>query len=205
MRSSWSPTRSKLYASGKGLAPELQILFSVVEALDRFVLQQRGFSDMTAFLAYGTVSRFAAVVANITEIIPVGRGVIHGYQSWLYRLPSKKHGIWIAVESGEHDYVSMPGFGDWQKTGPFLLDYVTIIGHEIGHVARGHKGVEVSKVSALRPFPPMGIPEEWEAWLWAEYLRAFVLADYSAKTKRKRNVDLAPSLFLHRRCHDRGP
>ena len=206
MKRTWSSTRANLQ-NNKGISPEVAILLSVTVSLDQFLLKDSTFSDTTAFLGSPrTIESYARAVANVVEIMPVGRSVIKGYQSWLYRVASPHHnGIWIAVEDGDHDYVSKPRISDWwREPNVFLLDYVTIIAHEVGHVARNHRGLEVATVPSLNPFPAMGISEEWEAWLFAEYFRAFILADHSAKSKQDRNVDSAPGLFLHRRCHADG-
>jgi len=60
---------------------------------------------------------------------------------------------------------------------------LAILSHEIGHVVLRHIKPDTKFItSSLGPVAPIKLPQEWEAWLYAGFLRGFVFAEIGGST-----------------------
>jgi hypothetical protein len=186
----------------------MPILWAVVTALDDYWDHcdkvHAEFSSTTAFLkgSRKQIATFANVVAEIKDILPCGKRIIHGYMSWLNKSDTAEIEVWIASDYRMEDhYTAWPYTFEWtdQKSWRLCVDQIAIIAHEIGHLLLKHQGLDIEVLPTDKKFPWMSPTEEWEAWLFSKFFCAYIISDYSLETRNAEGVDRAVDLFLHRR------
>jgi len=185
----WSPRRYEIWANRyhRAISPEVAILSEAVAALDDFDRHCRPLTglvfDVRQLLDYNVLKQFLAREFKITEWWPIGAKRIRNYPSWLRKAPDGKTShVWIGTGDPQIDYLP-PGAPDWGKANRPILKLLALLFHEGGHMRLNHRSVDVSSLPPGALFPSMWPDDEWEAWLFAEFLRAFIVADYAAWAK----------------------
>jgi len=123
--------------------------------------------------------------AQITGIMPVGKAVLLGYKSWL----AQSGGYPIIAVTAELYSETAKAPGGQARAQSLLL---AITAHEAGHeLMRPPEKPRkfVTKSASLILAEPETLESEEEAWLFAGFLRAFVLADVAGQ----RQPDTAPN------------
>lgn len=190
----WSEMRLSLFGKKK-IAPEFLILAKVERGLDEYSTLKKGDFNIQQLFNDCVLNDFCLKGYKVIEILPV-EGVIKNYHSWLYKANGGNYGICISTKTEDGKRIVPDLVARKKEPSATLLNFISIIAHELGHIALEHR---LSDLQELRPselFPSMGPEHEWEAWIFSELIRAFILADYSVKTKKSLNKDGAPELFL---------
>ncbi len=181
----------------RGVAPETYIMAKVIEGLDKYHERTRGEFRAANLLDAHILKDFCRRTYTINEWIPVSPRCIQNYNSWLYKLKDGGCGVLIATSHKKSGARILPNMAEWAQ-GPStrVMAFLTLLAHEIGHVAMEHLLAEITDLQPTEKYPSMKAEHEWEAWLFAEFMRAFIIADYSVETKQNEQRDCAPDLFL---------
>jgi len=192
----WSEVRRSRFDLRK-VSPETFILARVTEGLDKYYQRKKGKFRITELLDVNVLRDYCQSIYTINEWMFVSPKCIKNYNSWLYKIKDGGSGVIIATEHEKNHARILPKLAEWaQGRCVAVFRFLTLLAHEIGHVALEHKLTEVTKLRDAEKYPAMNPEHEWEAWLFAEYLRAFILADYSVETRQNEQRDGAPDLFL---------
>ncbi len=186
-----------------GGSTEVEILAHVWQTLTLYATHhKRDFMVSDLLASPRVIEHLAKVMCNVEMPTPIGPSVIKGH-SWLYKVGDDIIGMYINVDTtSASGYVTIPStLDDWGNEANLchVLDYLSIVAHEMGHLVLRHN---FKKIEALRDgalYPAMDKTDEYEAWLFSEYLRGFILGEHAWQTKNSTGRDGAPHLFLHRR------
>jgi hypothetical protein len=189
----WSKIRTKLRKQ-RVCAPEFWVMAEVVQCFDAFYSLRDGKFSPVDLFNQAVLRDFGLRVFGVTEIMPVSPAIIHDYYSWLYKTTGGEAGIWVAtpVFPGERDFPLLS-----RKTEPTAdkFRFASILAHEFGHLKLGHEAVAVSRATPGEPFPHMSVENEWDAWIFSNFVLSFLLAEHAATSRLATGVDHGPELF----------
>jgi len=129
--------------------------------------------------------------AKIKGWLPVSRGLIHKYASWLGRWKSgvDRGELVVAIDKDIHK--AAPGFFRRHlfpaASRRANCKFLAIVAHEIGHVLMGHANATCPCVRDMGQWCEADWADresEAEAWLFAGFLRAFVFAEIGGARRR---------------------
>lgn len=184
----------------KAIAEDLHIdvLNDVICSLSLLHVTIPGFRA-DKLLQIGTMLNAARDLGKIDSFFPVNSEVVDlfGYTAWLTRIPDPTSQclpdgpLTVAIDSSVWDSIQH-GLVSRAARGRFLAELLGILSHEIAHVVRHHiKPTTRFVTSTLRPISPIALGDEWEAWLYAGFLRAFVFAEIGGS----RIPDIVPHII----------
>jgi len=161
----------------------LTALEAATASIDEFSAAKPDFKARDLLLSHHSLQVFLRACFGISEILPVNSEMLHGYATWLYRSPSGDLGILVAADV-------VPNLAERITPSARLLQFMTLLLHEAGHVALRHADAVAGSAAAGQMFPAMDEQCEYEAWLFAGFVRTFVVADYAVYARSRHEPHL---------------
>jgi hypothetical protein len=176
------------------MEPDTRVLHTLRQAIDFYASLPRG-PDRPAFtvadlLRYNREIEWFADAVGHADILIVGPQLMSGFYSWVVKNTEERRTIFVAT--------NMPMFARFKNPSSMksLLNHLTIVGHELAHILLDHSWRAVAMAGTNEPLPT-NTTDEWEAWLFGEFFRGFVVAEYAWAIRRETDIDPTPELFLH--------
>lgn len=176
--------------------PESRILPAVVNGLDKYWDKKRGNFKAIDLLNNKTLESFAKLVYDVNVFLPEAPASTGNYPSWLYKDMCGGYRIHVSAKDEHGNGIFPVDARVWAEPGHRLFSYVTIIFHELGHLALQHNAAKIIKLGQGQPFPAMSKEQDWEAWLFAGCLRSFIVADSSVESREALSLDYVINLLL---------
>jgi len=154
-------------------------------------------------LSLGAMFKAARTLARIESAFLVRPQELFGYRAWLTRFPGlgpdpdpEQHlgPFVVAVDSTIWEAIQKAGLNTGPVRDRLLAKSLAVVMHEVAHVVLDH--VQHDRFSRAAPSVALwyaerrSLDQEFEAWLYSGFLRAFVFAEIGGEKRPDRVPDL---------------